>query len=286
MLGRIETYLRGRSRGLLVALSLLLIAAIGYLDFVTGYDLSLSLFYLAPVSILAWYDTQRSAYLAASLSGLVWLLANSFSAAPGRLTPSLVIWNTAIRLGFFVIVTKLLTSLKASHETQRDLARTDSLTGVFNGRTFRELVQIELLRAHRMGYPLSLIYMDLDNFKALNDRRGHADGDTLLQAIGRGLTVNLRGTDVVGRLGGDEFTILLPNTDEEQAALVASKLHVLLNASAKAIDPQVSLSMGVVTSQSRAPEVEALISAADGLMYEAKKSGKDLIRRGMFQSAT
>ena len=286
MLGRIETFMRGRSRGLLVALSFLLIGAIGYLDFITGYDLSLSLFYLAPVSILAWYDTQPSAYLAASLSGLVWLVANSLSVAPGRLTPSLAIWNTAIRLGFFVIVTRLLTSLRASHETQRDLARTDSLAGVFNGRTFRELVQIELLRAQRMGYPLSLIYMDLDNFKALNDRRGHADGDALLQAIGQGLSGNLRGTDVVGRLGGDESAILLPNTDEEQAALVASKLHALTNASTKAIDPQISLSMGVVTSLSRAPEVEALISAADGLMYEAKKSGKDLIRRGMFQSET
>ena len=286
MVRRIETYLRGRSRGMLVSLSVLLIGAIGYLDFVTGYDLSLSLFYLAPVSILAWYDTQPAAYLAAALSGLVWLLANSFSAAPGRLTPSLAIWNTAIRLGFFVIVSRLLTSLRASHETQRDLARTDSLTGVFNGRTFRELVQIEMLRAHRMGYPLSLIYMDLDNFKSVNDRHGHADGDALLQAIGQGLTGNLRGTDVVGRVGGDEFAILLPNTDEEQAALVSSKLHALLSSSTTAIEPKVSLSMGVITSLSRAPEVEALISAADGLMYEAKKSGKDLIRRGMFQSAT
>jgi diguanylate cyclase (GGDEF)-like protein len=267
----------------LLALSVSLICLVGLLDYVTGYDLSLSLFYLAPVAVIAWYDTSVTAYLASAVSGLTWLTANTF-AGPGRLTPVLAAWNTAIRLGFFVIVAKLLGSLRAAHEAQRELARTDSLTGVHNGRSFRELVQVELLRAHRMSYPLSLIYLDLDNFKSLNDRQGHARGDALLQVVGRSLTDNLRGTDIVGRLGGDEFAVLLPNTDQEQAVVVASKLHALLDASTKAVDPEISLSMGVITSLSRAPQVEDLISAADGLMYEAKKGGKDVICRGLFSS--
>jgi diguanylate cyclase (GGDEF)-like protein len=125
----------------------------------------------------------------------------------------------------------------------------------------------------------------LDNVTVLNDHRGHSAGDALLRSIGRGLSTHLRNTDIVGRLGGDEFAVLLPNTDREQAATVASKLHRLLDASAKAVDPGVSVSMGVLTSLSSAPEVEVLISAADRLMYEAKNGGKDVIHHGVCEPA-
>jgi diguanylate cyclase (GGDEF)-like protein len=277
----IDSFLMGRSRASLWAMCLALIAVVGFLDYITGYDLSLSLFYLAPVAMLAWYDRGASAYLASSLSAVAWLLANTL-AGPDRLSPGLAAWNTAIRLGFFVIVAKLMASLRLAHETQRELARTDSLTGAHNGRTFRELLQVELLRSRRMDYPVSLIYLDLDDFKSLNDRRGHAQGDALLQVVGHGLTEGLRATDVVGRLGGDEFAVLLPDTDQEQAALVASKLHVMLDRLTRPIDSQVSLSMGVITNSSREPDAEALISAADGLMYEAKRNGKNVIRCGVF----
>jgi diguanylate cyclase (GGDEF)-like protein len=277
----IDSFLRGRSRGFQLMLSIALICLIGLLDYVTGYDLSLSLLYLAPVAIAAWYDTAGAAYLTVALSALAWLLANEL-ADPGRLAPALLAWNTAIRMGFFLIVARLLGSLRVAHEKQRELARTDSLTGVCNGRTFRELAQIEIMRAHRMGYPVSLIYLDMDNFKSLNDRRGHAQGDALLQVIGRGLDGSLRATDIVGRLGGDEFAVLLPDTDSRQAAAVASKLHTLLVGLAKTVDPQVSLSVGVVTNLRRTPQVEALVSAADELMYEAKRGGKNVICHGLF----
>lgn len=266
-----------------MALATALVGLVGWLDFTTGYDLSLSLFYLAPVALLAWYDDRRTAFMASMLSALAWALANSVALAPGRLTPTLFVWNTAIRLGFFLIVAQLLSSLRVVYALQRSQARMDSLTGVHNARTFREVAQAELLRSQRIGYPLSLIYFDLDNFKALNDRRGHSEGDILLHSIGRGLTTHLRSTDIVGRLGGDEFAVLLPNTDREQAAFVASKLHSLLDAKAKSIDPGVSLSMGVLTSLGSAPEVGALISAADRLMYEAKRGGKDVIRHGVYE---
>lgn len=281
----IDSFLSGRPRGVLLALSLALVGLIGLFDYSTGYDLSLSLFYLGPVAILAWYDNRRTAIMGSILCAVAWAAANAPAAEAGRLTPTLLAWNTAIRLGFFFIVAQLLSSLRAAHLLQSELARTDPLTGVYNGRTFRELVNAELLRAHRMGYPLSLIYLDLDNFKSLNDRLGHADGDALLLAIGRDLTSGLRATDVVGRLGGDEFAVLLPNTDQEQATLVASKLHLMLDTSIGAIDPHVSISMGVVTSMTRAPEAEALISAADRLMYQAKNDGKDSIRHGIFHPA-
>jgi diguanylate cyclase (GGDEF)-like protein len=281
----IDSFLRGRSRGFLLVLAAALVGLVGWLDYTTGYDLSLSLFYLAPVALLAWYDNRRTAFTASLLSALAWALANTLAVSPGRLTPTLLAWNTAIRLGFFLIVAQLLSSLRAIYALQRSQARTDSLTGVHNARTFREVAQAELLRSQRIGYPLSLIYLDLDNFKTLNDQRGHSEGDVLLRSIGRGLSMHLRGTDIVGRLGGDEFAVLLPNTDREQAAIVASKLHSLLDASAKAVDPRVSLSMGVLTSLSPAPEVEALISAADKLMYEAKNGGKDVIRHGVYEPA-
>lgn len=279
----LDRFLRARSRQFLLALSVILIVLIGLVDYVTGYDLSLSLFYLAPVAILAWYDGGVTGYVAAITAALAWLIANSVG-VPVRLTPTLLGWNTAIRLGFFIIVAKLLSSLRLAHEAQRRLARTDALTGAYNGRAFREVVQVELLRADRMGYPVSLIYLDFDNFKALNDRRGHEAGDALLQTFGREMIAGLRRTDMVGRLGGDEFAVLLPNTQPEQAVLVATKLKALVDRSNEGADPQVSLSIGVVTSADQVPEAEALISAGDRLMYEAKKAGKNQIRKGLLPS--
>src|SRR6185312_6159583 len=106
------------------------------------------------------------------------------------------------------------------------LARIDALTGVANGRTFYDLARVELCRFQRTGRPFTVAYLDLDNFKQVNDRLGHPAGDDLLRRVAQVLRDNTRVLDVPARLGGDEFALLLPETDAEDALPVLSKLRV------------------------------------------------------------
>jgi diguanylate cyclase (GGDEF)-like protein len=142
-------------------------------------------------------------------------------AAGARYSSSLIpVWNSTVRFGFFAITLWLVDDVRRARAADRELARRDALTGVVNGRAFRELLEGEIARTGRHLSPLTLAYVDLDRFKAVNDSLGHVAGDTLLQAITARLAGSLRAVDTVARLGGDEFALLLPDTDEA-AAVVA-----------------------------------------------------------------
>lgn len=118
--------------------------------------------------------------------------------------------------------------LEAALIKEQELARIDPLTHVSNRRAFYELAEIEIVRARRNGCPLSVAYMDVDNFKFVNDDLGHATGDLVLVTIASTLRSELRASDIVARLGGDEFAILLPETDAESAQAVLDKLRARL----------------------------------------------------------
>ena len=251
------------------ALAALLIALIGVADYSTGYDLSFGLFYVAPVSLMAWFGSRRLGVLTAGLSALVWLLANSFT-APAELPRTIVVWNTMIRFGFFGIIGLLVAVSRASHDRERLAARTDQLTGLMNGRAFRDVAEREMLRAGRVGSPVTLLYLDLDNFKNVNDRRGHGAGDEMLVLFARALETAIRGTDVVARLGGDEFVVLLPDTSEEGGARVAAKIHQALADDPRFSTDGVSVSVGAATTEEFPTQVDDLVASADTAMYQAK----------------
>jgi diguanylate cyclase (GGDEF)-like protein len=168
-------------------------------------------------------------------------------------------------------------------ETQR-LATTDPLTGLSNYRHFHELLSLEVQRARRMEYAVGLLIMDLDHFKLVNDRHGHPAGDEALRQIAALLRKRLRRTDIVGRIGGEEFAAILPGDGPEEVAVVAEKLR-------KAVEemPPVSGGMGAETTAvtlsvggaSLRPEMldgQALIGAADRALYEAKRNGRNQVR--------
>ena len=130
-------------------------------------------------------------------------------------------------------------------------------------------------RAHRYGRPVSLAYLDLDNFKHLNDQEGHHAGDQALRTVADVLRTHVRGSDLVCRLGGDEFTILLPETDQAQARAVLDKLGPLLAAEVRRHGWGITCSIGVVTALAPATSVEGLLRSADQLMYRVKRGSKD-----------
>jgi diguanylate cyclase (GGDEF)-like protein len=255
----------------------LLVAVLGYLDYITGYELSFSLFYLIPVCLVAWYSGRRLGLVISMLSAVAWLTADVASGHTYSF-PALHVWNMLIRLGFFVIVTLLLAALHEAHEAEQQHARTDFLTGLLNARHFHEVAGAELERVRRYGGPFSLAYLDLDNFKQVNDRFGHDVGDEVLAAVGRQLTGSLRRTDVVARLGGDEFVILLPQSGAEAAQATIAKLRASLNAAMNAGGWPITFSIGVMSFAAPVASLSDVVRAADRLMYEAKAGGKDATR--------
>jgi len=251
----------------------ILVAVLGLIDYATGYELSFSLFYLLPVFLVAWYSGRDLGLVISMLAAVAWLSADVASGHTYTY-PALHVWNMLIRLGFFVIVTLLLVALRTAHESEHRLARTDALTGLLNMRHFTELADTELSRARRYGFPFSLAYVDLDNFKSMNDRFGHPAGDEVLAAVGRQLAESLRRTDIVARLGGDEFTVLLPQTDAEAARVAITKLHEALSAEMARHDWPVTFSIGVMNFTTAPASVAEVIASADQLMYGVKEAGK------------
>ena len=156
------------------------------------------------------------------------------------------------------------------------LVTQDPLTNVMNARAFAERLGQELDRNRRYPRPLALMYMDLDNFKIINDTHGHQTGDAVLRLVADAMRSSVRQADVVGRLGGDEFAVLMPETDAQVADAAAKRLIVSLRNVFKGT-PNVTGSIGVVSCTATDASTDDLLRRADQAMYDAKKSGKDRV---------
>jgi diguanylate cyclase (GGDEF)-like protein len=170
----------------------------------------------------------------------------------------------------------------ALQEVQR-LAITDSLTNLYNRRHFSKVGENEVQRACRYGRSLSAIMLDIDHFKRVNDTFGHKVGDQILQGVAASCRQTLRGVDVLGRYGGDEFVILLPENDRAAAVQVAERLrkniaHMQLN-TAKG-PAEVTVSLGVASVDCDKPSLETLLSQADNALYVAKRRGRNQVSKG------
>jgi diguanylate cyclase (GGDEF)-like protein len=155
------------------------------------------------------------------------------------------------------------------------VARTDPLTGLANRRVFESALNREVARAARSGDPLSLVILDVDGFKAVNDRYGHQVGDEVLRHVGRSLNSDARTTDLAARYGGEEFCVLLPACGPEEALVVAERLRADIAASGQSLPVSVTASAGVATMPVNASDGSTLVAAADDAMYEAKRAGRD-----------
>lgn len=272
-------YLERRSKPFSIACGLLFTLLLGLIDYLSGYEFSFAVFYLLPVSVVAWAAGKSAGMATSVICAITWVLVNYFSGQHFT-HPLAPYWNALTQLGFFAVVTLLIANMRSSLEYAWMLTRTDSLTSVFNRRAFREMLHLELARASRYSHSLTLIYLDVDNFKAVNDEEGHGAGDALLRKVAETLKQNLRATDVVARLGGDEFAVVLPEADKETARQTSSKLHEKLLETMAAAHWPVTFSMGVLT-WNQVPQpvtVDEAIHQVDILMYSVKHRGKNGIR--------
>jgi diguanylate cyclase (GGDEF)-like protein len=178
-----------------------------------------------------------------------------------------------------LVVAKLRGSLQSSVEELARRARLDSLTGALNRRALTERAAVEFARAQREGTPISAIQIDVDRFKQLNDTLGHPVGDEVLKAVAKALASETRPVDAVARVGGDEFTILLPNTSASEADPIAERLRAAVEYDLDLAGTPAALSVGVATVEGP-PTIsfEQLWATADAAMYDAKRSGGDRVR--------
>jgi diguanylate cyclase (GGDEF)-like protein len=166
------------------------------------------------------------------------------------------------------------------HDLVIQQAHTDALTGMHNRRSFFDRAEMEFARAERYQNPLSVILLDLDHFKAVNDRFGHTVGDQVLCTVAERCRANIRTSDMVGRIGGEEFAILLPETDLAGAALIAERLRVCIGGSPilnGGSELRLTVSLGVAAKDAATPEMQSLLQQADEQMYAAKQAGRNRV---------
>jgi diguanylate cyclase (GGDEF)-like protein/PAS domain S-box-containing protein len=185
-----------------------------------------------------------------------------------------------VLVSFAATATAAIRNAQLHAEVQK-LAITDVLTGLYNRRGFFELGRHEIERTRRFGHPLSTIWVDVDNFKHINDTYGHHIGDRVLKAVAECLRTNTRDVDILGRYGGDEFAILLPETDLLLAGNVAERLRHQVTLTSVTVDGapvDVSVSIGVSKATEETNTLELLLKRSDAAMYAAKQAGGNCVK--------
>ena len=269
----------------IVLLSLALIALIGLADYALGSEISLTLFYLLPIGLLAWYLGGRWGAAGALLAAAVWLGANLASGLKFS-APAIYVWNSLMRVAINLVVAYLFSELRRALRLEQHLARTDDMTGALNSRAFQEIMQVEIARANRYNRPLTLAYVDLDNFKQVNDRFGHEAGNAVLKETAKQCGIHIRLTDLAGRYGGDEFVVVLVGTGEEGARVVVEKVRAAVEQAGKGMgypDGLVTASIGVAEYRPDKKDEDVLV-AADRALYRAKAAGRNQVATGESQT--
>lgn len=255
----------------------LIIGILGAIDYITGYEISFSIFYLIPIAVASWYSRRHFAIIICIISAAVWMFVDVLAGHQyyGMLIP---LWNALVRFGFFIITLSLLGALKNHMRQEENLSRTDSLTGINNSRAFKEWLNHYLSISSRFGHSVTLGYIDLDNFKRLNDTMGHSAGDQVLHAVAAILSSTVRSDDIVGRIGGDEFAVLLPNTDRRGATILFDKLLQRLLSEMNQHSWPIGFSVGVAVFKRLPKHADEALGIADRIMYQVKKNSKNSVQ--------
>ena len=254
------------------------VALIGWADYATGIYLSLSIFLLVPIWAVAWYVGEHSGYVIGALASIASFFIDS-NIYPPEVPMGVIAWNFSSKTAFFMLFAMLVARQRASLYAERAVASRDALTGIATRRVLFEHLEHEIAGVRRSHRPLALAYIDLDNFKAVNDERGHAAGDAALVLVADTIRSHIRDTELLARLGGDEFAVVMHGTTVAGARKATERLRETLLEAMRAQDLPITFSIGVFVYDGSEPATaESLIRTTDALMYDVKHSTKDAVR--------
>lgn len=279
-------FLENTPKSLVLTLGLLLVGLIAAIDYFIPPDISTSIFYIIPVCFTTWFAGERAGIFLSIISAIAWFVTNSnVPETDSQILPAIHYWNASVRLGFFLTISYLLSELKSALKREQKLIRTDGITGVANRRLFSELAIIEIKRSRRYGHPLTIAYIDIDDFKNINNYGGYKIGDLVLQTIAQTIKNAVRETDIVARMGGDEFALLLPGIGYETAQAVVARVQNQLIEIMDENKWPATFSIGAITFINPPETVEDAIEKVDYLMYCIKNDGKNKLEHILEQGS-
>lgn len=252
------------------------VALVAIADFVTGDSVQLTILYLPAIYIVCWTVNLKVAVFLSTFCSLLWLLDDLLMEGRRDLQ-HYEYWMTFVHCAFFLVIASVGARLRTLLEHERSLARTDGLTGVANSQFFVERAEGELARSRETRRPLTVAFLDCDNFKQVNDTLGHTVGDDLLRRAAEIMESSLRPTDLVARLGGDEFAILLTDTTQAEAEKVIARVRSRLQQVMEENNWPVTLSIGVVTYSTPPESLREAMREADNAMYHVKQLSKNSV---------
>lgn len=260
------------------------IAAAGSIDYVTGVQIRVFPLYFAPIAYAAWHFGEAGTLLASLASTAMWVYSNVLA---GMVYEHQAVWliNAAMQSVAFGLFGWLICVLRERERREHARAFTDPLTQQLNRRAFSDLGARLLERCRGDGKPVTIAFVDIDDFKRVNDIAGHAAGDIVLTEVATIIREGVRPTDLVGRYGGDEFVVLLPDVRASDATLVLERLRATIADRFAGRRVPVTATIGAATFEMLPGTMDEMVRISDAAMYAGKRGGKNRVTIEMIVAA-
>lgn len=236
-------------------------------------SVSLEPLLLLPVVIASWYGNLIIGLSVSFITAFSTLI--SYDHVLLSVPTANALYTALVYFSALCILSILIDNFSAAFKVEEAAAEHDHLTGLLNIRGLTSLLEEEIARTKRYRHPFTVAYIDIDNFKAINDSKGHYGGDVILCKLSKIITTSFRESDYIGRIGGDEFVCLLPETKQPDAKVVFDKLQKNLDAAFCSGDIVVTFSIGVVTFEAAPSNTQEALDLVDKVMYRVKKLNKN-----------
>lgn len=259
---------------LISGMVVMVVIIVAWLDFAVGDTYSLFLLYVFPIYIAGWILGKRAGIWTSLLCGISWIYVD-FILNALSVSGTVLLFTALSRIAIFLIMGILFSGYRNLYDKVKMQAYYDEKTGALNYRAFLEFAQREIYRAKRDGSGLVLAYFDMDKFKEVNDQYGHSEGDRVLKSFSEIVQKNIRKTDLFSRIGGDEFLLLLTDSNTVHAIEILDRIRAAFSSEMQNRNLAVTVSVGVTTGFPPEKSLESIIHEADQQMYIAKRDGRN-----------